>query len=115
MISPQATYQWGHHGRLNLTRNSDGSLIVDDFYVFAFGGFTGYEAVLDAAYHNVKGSNTSSSVPSIIADEAMPGILEIYNLNGMLVYSGAEDGKPELAPGIYVFRRGGNVQKVMVR
>lgn len=115
MISPQATYQWGYHGKLNLTRNSDGSLIVDDFYVFAFGGFTGYEPVLDAVYRNVKGSNTSSTVPSIIADEAMPSILEIYNLNGMLVYSGEEDGKPELASGIYVFRRGGNVQKVMVR
>ncbi len=115
MISPQATYQWGHHGRLNLTRNSDGSLIVDDFYVFAFGGFTGYEAVLDAAYHNVKGSNTSSSVPIIVADEVTPGTLEIYNLNGVLVYSGEECGKPELAPGIYVFRRGSNVQKVMVR
>lgn len=115
MISPRATYQWGYHGKLNLTRNSAGSLIVDDFYVFTFGGFTGYEAVLDAVYHNVKGSNTSSSVPSIIADEAMSSILEIYNLNGVLVYSGGEDGKPELAPGIYVFRRGGNVQKVMVR
>ena len=115
MISPQATYQWGHHGRLNLTRNSDGSLIVDDFYVFAFGGFTGYEAALDAVYHNVKGSNTSSSVPTIVADESTPGTLEIYNLNGMLVYSGDEDCKPELTPGIYVFRRGSNVQKVMVR
>lgn len=115
LITTQSTYQWSNLGHLYLTRKSDGSIEMDDFNVFAFGGYTDYGYVLDAVYHNVKGSNTSSSVPTIMADETTPSILEIYNLNGMLVYSGDEDGKPELAPGIYVFRRGSNVQKVMVR
>lgn len=115
LITTQPTYQWSNLGHLYLTHKSDGSIVMDDFNVFAFGGYTDYGYVLDAVYHNVKGSNTSSSVPTIMADESTPSILEIYNLNGMLVYSGDEDGKPELAPGIYVFRRGSNVQKVMVR
>ena len=115
LITTQPTYQWSNLGHLYLTRKSDGSIVMDDFNVFAFGGYTDYGYVLDAVYHNVKGSNTSSSVPTIMADESTPSILEIYNLNGMLVYSGDEDGKPELAPGIYVFRHGSNVQKVMIR
>ena len=115
LITTQPTYQWSNLGHLYLTRKSDGSIVMDDFNVFAFGGYTDYGYVLDAVYHNVKGSNTSSSVPTIMADESTPSILEIYNLNGMLVYSGDEDCKPELTPGIYVFRRGSNVQKVMVR
>lgn len=115
LISTQSTYQWSNLGHLYLTRKSDGSIVMDDFNVFAFGGYTDYGYVLDAVYHNIKGSNTSSSVPTIVADDSTPSILEIYNLNGMLVYSGDEDGKPELTPGIYVFRRGSNVQKVMVR
>lgn len=115
LITTQSTYQWSNLGHLYLTRKSDGSIVMDDFNVFAFGGYTDYGYVLDAVYHNVKGSKTSSSVPTIMADETTPSILEIYNLNGMLIYSGDEDGKPELAPGIYVFRRGSNVQKVMVR
>ena len=115
LITTQPTYQWSNLGHLYLTRKSDGSIVMDDFNVFAFGGYTDYGYVLDAVYHNVKGSNTSSSVPTIMADESTPSILEIYNLNGMLVYSGDEDCRPELTPGIYVFRRGSNVQKVMVR
>jgi uncharacterized protein YjdB len=115
LITTQSTYQWSNLGHLYLTRKSDGSIVMDDFNVFAFGGYTDYGYVLDAVYHNVKGSKTSSSVPTIMADKTTPSILEIYNLNGMLIYSGDEDGKPELAPGIYVFRRGSNVQKVMVR
>ena len=115
LITTQPTYQWSNLGHLYLTRKSDGSIVMDDFNVFAFGGYTDYGYVLDAVYHNVKGSNTSSSVPTIMADESTPSILEIYNLNGMLVFSGEEDGMPELTPGIYVFRRGRNVQKVMVR
>lgn len=115
LITTQSTYQWSNLGHLYLTRKSDGSIVMDDFNVFAFGGYTDYGYVLDAVYNNVKGSNTSSSVPTIMADESAPNILEIYNLNGMLIYSGDEDGKPELTPGIYVFRRGSNAQKVMVR
>ena len=115
LITTQPTYQWSNLGHLYLTRKSDGSIVMDDFNVFAFGGYTDYGYVLDAVYHNIKGSNTSSSVPTIVADKSTPSILEIYNLNGLLVYSGDEDGKPELTPGIYVFHRGSNVQKVMVR
>ena len=115
LISTQSTYQWSNLGHLYLTRKSDGSIVMDDFNVFAFGGYTDYGYVLDAVYHNVKGSNTSSSVPTIVADDSTPSILEIYNLNGVLVYSGDKDCKPMLTPGIYVFRRGRNVQKVMVR
>lgn len=122
MISPQSTFQPGEleEGKIAITRNSDGSLVIDDFYIFAFGLATNYEVALDAVYHNVKckcmsSPSHSSSASSIIADEGTSGNSEIYNLNGVLVYSGEECGKPELAPGIYVFRRGGNVQKVMVR
>ena len=114
MIQPQSTYNWLYPGKLSISRKSDGSLEIDDFYVFAFGSFTGYESVLDAVYHNVKGSD-SSSVPNIIADNEQPDHLEIYNLNGMLIYAGCDNGKPELAPGVYVFRRGGTTQKIMVR
>jgi hypothetical protein len=122
MISPQSTFQPEElkEGKIAITRNPDGSLVIGDFYIFAFGLTTNYEVALDAVYHNVKckclsSPSHSSSTSSIIADEAMPDILEIYNLNGMLVYSGDKDCMPELTPAIYVFRRGSNVQKVMVR
>ena len=122
MISPQSTFQPDvlEEGKIAITRNPDGTLVIDDFYVFAFGLVTNYEVVLDAAYHSVKcnymsASSNSSSVPSIIAEEGATSNKEIYNLNGMLVYSGDKEGMPELSPGIYVFRRGSNVQKVMVR
>lgn len=122
MISPQSTFQPEEleEGKIAITRDTDGSLVIDDFYIFAFGLATDYEVVLDAAYHSVRcknmsSSSHSSSVPSIIAEGDTTGSNEIYNLNGMLVYSGDEDGKPELTPGIYVLRRGSNVQKVMVR
>lgn len=122
MISPQSTFQPEdlEEGKITVTRNPDGSLVLDDFYIFAFGLATNYEVALDAVYHNVKCKcmstpSHSSSVPSIISEEGTTSNKEIYNLNGMLIYSGDENGKPELAPGIYVFRRGSNVQKVMVR
>lgn len=122
MISPQSTFQPEEleEGKIAITRDKDGTLVIDDFYIFAFGLATDYEVVLDAAYHSVRckymnSSSHSSSVPSIIAEEATTGYNEIYNLNGMLVYSGYEEGMPELAPGFYVFRRGSNVQKVIVR
>jgi hypothetical protein len=122
IISPQSKFQPEEleEGKIAIARESDGTLVIDDFYIFAFGLSTDYEVVLDAAYHSVRcknmsSSSHSSSVPSIIAEEDTTDSNEIYNLNGVLVYSGDENGKPELAPGIYVFRRGSNVQKVMVR
>lgn len=122
MISPQSTFQPEEleDGKIAITCDKDGTLVIDDFYIFAFGLATNYEVVLDAAYHSVRcnlmsSSSHSSSVPSIIAEEDTAVSKEIYNLNGMLIYSGDEDGKPRLTPGIYVFRRGSNVQKVMVR
>lgn len=122
MISPQSTFRPEEleEGKIAITRDTDGTLVIDDFYIFAFGLATDYEVVLDAAYHSVRcnlmsSSSHSSSVPSLIAEEGTTSNKEIYNLNGMLVYSGDEDGKPKLSPGIYVFRRGSNVQKVVVR
>lgn len=122
MISPQSTFQPEEleEGKIAITRNPDGTLVIDDFYVFAFGLVTNYEVVLDAAYHSVEckhtsSSSQSSSIHSIVIDGNTPVQLEIYNLNGMLIYSGNEDGKPEQAPGVYLFRRGNSVQKIMVR
>ena len=122
MISPQSMFQPEEleEGKIAITRDTEGTLVIDDFYIFAFGLATDYEVVLDAAYHSVKckymsASSNSSSVPSIIAKGGTTDNNEIYNLNGMLIYSGDKDCMPELAPGIYVFRRGSNVQKVMVR
>ena len=122
MISPQSTFQPEdlEEGKIAIIREQDGTLVIDDFYIFAFGLATDYEVVLDAAYHSVRcknmsSSSHSSSVPSIIAEEDTTDNNEIYNLNGVLVYSGDKDCMPDLAPGIYVFRCGSNVQKVMVR
>ena len=122
MISPQSTFQPEEleKGKIAIARDTDGILVIDDFYIFAFGLATDYEVILDAAYHSVKckymsASSNSSSVPSIIAEGDTTDNNEIYNLNGILIYSGDKDCMPELAPGIYVFRRGSNVQKVMVR
>lgn len=122
MISPQSTFQPEEleEGKIAITRNPDGTLVIDDFYVFAFGLVTNYEVVLDAAYHSVEckhtsSSSQSSSIHSIVIDGNTSAELEIYNLNGMLVYLGDETGKPEQAPGIYLFRRGNSVQKILVR
>lgn len=122
MISPQSTFQPEEleEGKIAIIREQDGTLVIDDFYIFAFGLATDYEVVLDAAYHSVRcknmsSSSHSSSVPSIIAEEDTTDNNEIYNLYGVLVYSGDKDCMPDLAPGIYVFRCGNNVNKVMVR
>ena len=121
LISPNSDYELGvlEEGKIGMTRRPDGSLFIDDFYVFAFGLVSNFELAIDAAYHSVesKSMNTesqSSSVSVIIADKSTLGTLEIYNLNGMLVFSGDGDLKPELEPGMYVFRQGNSVKKVMV-
>lgn len=114
LITTQSNYQWTNLGHLYLTRNSDGTIELDDFNVFAFGGRTNYDYVLDAVYHNVKASDTSS-VPTILADSEQPYLLEIYDLQGNRLFSGQEESKPSLPSGIYIFRRGNNVQKIMVR
>ena len=120
MISPESTFQPEEleEGKIYMTRNSDGSLDIDDFYVFAFGLSTDYEVTLDAAYHNVKCRTTSaassSSISSIAVDDELLESLYIYNINGMLVYSGIGDDIPWLAPGIYIIRRGNNAQKILI-
>ena len=113
LISTNATYQWSNLGHLYLTRISDGSIVMDDFNVFAFGSFTGYDSVLDAVYHNIKASDTSS-VPTILEDSEQFYLLEIYDLQGNRLFSGQEENKPCLPSGIYILRRGNNVQKIMV-
>ncbi len=117
MISPQPTFQPEEleESKIAMTRNSDGTLEIDDFYIFAFGLATNYEVVLDAAYHNTNCKNESSSVPSITADVEQTGKLEVFNTNGMLVYSGNEESMPQLAPGFYVFNRDGSTQKRLIR
>jgi len=116
MISPQSTFQPEEleEGKIYMTRSSDGTLVIDDFYVFAFGLATDYEVTLDAAYHNVMCKQISSSVPSIIADSEQTGKIEAYNMSGMLVYSGNEDGMPHLSSGIYVIKHGGDIQKILI-
>ena len=116
MISPQSTFQLEamEEGRISMTRNSDGTLIIDDFYVFAFGLATYYEVTLDAAYHNVMCKQIPSSVPSIIADSEQTGKIEVYNMNGMLVYSGNEENLQHLTSGIYVIKRGADIQKILI-
>jgi hypothetical protein len=114
LITTQSTYQWNNLGHLYLTRKSDGTIEMDDFNVFAFGGYTDYGYVLDAVYHNIKASN-SSSVPTIFADSEQPDLLEIYDLQGHRLFFGQEENKPSLPSGIYIFRRGNNIQKIMVR
>lgn len=116
LISPLSTFQPEdlEEGKIAITRNSDGSLVIDDFYIFAFGLVTDYEVTLDAAYHNAMCKQVPSSVTSIIADSEQTGIIEIYNMNGMLVYSGNEENLQQLASGIYVIKRGTTAQKVMI-
>ena len=122
LISPNEDYELGYleEGKIGMTRKPDGTLAIDDFYVFAFGLVSNFELAVDAAYHGVETMNMSSatessSVPTIALDDATPCSLEIYNLNGMLVFSGNEDSKPELAPGTYVFRQGDSAKKITVR
>jgi len=116
MISPQSTFhpEELEEGKIYMTRSSDGTLVIDDFYVFAFGLATDYEVTLDAAYHNVMCKQISSSVPSITEDSEQTGKIEAYNMSGMLVYSGNEDGMPHLSSGIYVIKRGGDIQKILI-
>ena len=122
LISPNEDYELGYleEGKIGMTRKADGTLAIDDFYVFAFGLVSNFELAVDAAYHGVETMNMSSatessSVPTIALDDATPCSLEIYNLNGMLVFSGNEDSKHELAPGTYVFRQGDSAKKITVR
>ena len=120
-LSPLSDYELGvlGDGKIGMTRNADGTLAIDDFYVFAYGSVSNFQLAIDAAYYSAE--NTSLSEPgqsSAIIDiphgKSISGTQEIYNLNGMLVYSGDDDGKPELAPGVYVIHRGDIVQKVLV-
>lgn len=121
LISPHSDYELGvlEEAKIGITRRADGTLIIDDFYVFAFGLVSNYELAIDAAYYGVEcksmdAATQSSSVHDIVLDESMSGTLEICNLNGVLVYSGSKDGLPELTPGMYVFRQGCSTKKIMV-
>lgn len=82
----------------------------DNYFWFMSGGAVGHQLQLD----NVFLWRDKSSVPmsglqcidSTDADNAAP--LEIYTVNGMRVNSAD-------APGLYIFRRGNSVRKVIVR
>jgi len=116
MISSQSSFQpYGYdEDKIAMTLNPDGSLVIDDFYIFAFGLITNYDFALDASYHNVE-YKKSTSVTSIAADGKQSGMLEVYNMNGMLVYAGNEECMPQLAPGTYVLNRGSSSQKILIR
>ena len=120
MISPQSTFlpEVLEEDKIAITRNPDGTLVIDDFYIFAFGLISDYKMALDANYHNVRcksTKNTSSSITSAIVDFEEPRTIGIYNINGMLVYSGNEYSMPQLAPGIYIiFREGSSTQRILV-
>lgn len=116
MISPQSTFQPEEleESKIHMTRNSDESLVIDDFYVFAFGLATDYQIALDAAYHNVMCKHVPSSAPSIIVDSEQTENIEVYNINGMLVYSGKEDGIPHLSSGFYLIKLGSGIKKVVI-
>lgn len=121
LISSQSDYELGviKDGKIGLTRRLDGTLIFDDFYVFAFGLVSNFELAVDAVYQSIECKSTDfasrpSSVPAVAVDNDESDQLKIYNLTGTMIYSGCEDDKPQLAPGVYVFYHGGNAQKVLV-
>ena len=59
----------------------------------------------------VLGGNTGISSP----DDEADAVIEVYSLSGVSIYKGAESECPRLAPGIYVVRRNGKSEKVIIK
>ncbi len=100
-----------------LTRTNNDDISIQDFYVFAFGSDTDYEQAKEALYTNcsgVKDSSGMSGIPDLTTDEGNPYV-EVYNLNGVRVFSGEKSQIPQLRNGIYIFRSGNESHKVIVR
>ena len=59
----------------------------------------------------VLGGNTGISSP----DDSADTVIEVYSLSGVSIYKGVESELPRLAPGVYVVRRNGKSEKVIIK
>lgn len=100
-----------------LTRTSNDNISIQDFYVFAFGSDTDYEQEKEARYTNCSGlkdSSGMSGIQNMTIDEDNHH-MEVYDFNGVRVFSGEKSQIPQLRNGIYIFRSGNESHKVIIK
>lgn len=113
-LTPEYSY---HPQPVYLTRTNNDDISIQDFYVFAFGSDTNYEQEKEARYTNcigLKDSSVVSGIQNMTVDESNQH-MEVYNLNGVQVFSGEKSQIPQLRNGIYIFRSGNEFQQVVIR
>ncbi len=114
-MSPSPEYSYNPQP-VYLTRTNNDDILIQDFYVFAFGSDTDYEQEKEVLFTNCSGMKDSSGmsgIPDMTTDEDSPHV-EVYNLNGVRVFSGEKSGIPQLEKGVYIFCIGNEIHKVLI-
>lgn len=99
-----------------LTRNNDNEIQFQDFYVFSFGLNTNFEHEKEAFFTKIKGTKDFAGTTGAICVPFMDDMnVEVYNMNGVLLFSGAKDLLPQLEKGLYIFRSKKDSYKVLIK
>lgn len=117
LLNLSASSEYSYHPEpIYLTRNSNDDIQIQDFYIFAFGLNTDFEHEKEAFITNIKGTKElaeATEVPNVpIAEDAY---IEVYNMNGVLLFIGARDMLPQLENGLYIFRNKQGGHKVLIK
>ena len=113
LLSASPTYQWINRGTVKLARQSDGSITLSEFSVFAYGAETGYEPMLDANYSNSRAVSVTAPI-SVVSDDASAIAIQVYDLHGTCLYNGHAENLPLLPSGLYLIRQAGILRKVLL-
>lgn len=98
---------------ITITRNTDGTAEMSDFYIYAFGSSTNYEFQKEARYSNISGCKMETA--DVIKVWGNGYLLEVYDLNGRCIYNGPKGKCPRLDKGMYIFKSGSKTRKIVVR
>lgn len=99
-----------------LTRNNDNEIQIQDFYVFSFGLNTDFEHEKEAFFSNVKGTKDNTSITGVTSVPFEDDVnVEVYNMNGVLLFTGARDMLPQLEKGLYIFKSKHDSHKILIK
>lgn len=99
-----------------LTRNNDNEIRIQDFYVLSFGLNTDFEHEKEAFFSNIKGSKGTACITGVISVPFVDDVnVEVYNMNGTLLFTGARNMLPQLEKGLYIFRGKNISHKILIK
>lgn len=99
-----------------LTRSSENEIQIQDFYIFSFGSNTDFKHERDALFTNVKGEIGLSGIIGLTSVPTRENAnMEIYNMNGVLLFAGSQNKMPQLEKGLYIIRNNKRSNKILIK